>query len=211
MPVDRNAIDTQLLEIGEGERWWEYGEFRALPHILHADERILGIARGKLLTAGRVRIRPAGTWLFVATSQRLLCLKQERFSRKQIEFAAGQIDRMQQGARLRVYQISLETAQGRYRIRIAKEDAFGFAGSLAQLVPNQPARIHDAELEPRPRLPAIGGLMAKKALPSEYATRAHIDRLEATVDRLQMDVERLQQQVVFLENLLHQRADEALR
>jgi hypothetical protein len=157
-----------------------------------------------------------GAWIFVATTQRLLCLKQERFARKQVEFTAGQINRMQQGARLRAYQIVLETPQGRYRIRISKEDAFRFASCIAPLIPGQPALI-DAELATRPggmaALPGIGGIVARvsKPAPSEYATRAHADRLEATVDRLQMDVERLQQQVVFLENLLHQRAGEALR
>ena len=113
MPVDRSAIDAQLREIGEGDRWWEQREFRALPHILHADERLVGIANGTLLGVRRPRIGRAGRWLFVATSQRLICLKQERFARKQVEFAAGQISRVQQSSRLRAYQIALETAQGR--------------------------------------------------------------------------------------------------
>lgn len=219
MPVDRSAIDAQLRDIGEGDRWWEHREFRALPHILHPDERILGIVRGKLLGVRRPRIGRAGAWLFVTTNQRLICLKQERFARKQVEFAAGQITRVQQGSRLRAYQIALDTAQGRYRIRISKEDAFRFAGSIAGLVPGQP-QMMDATLEPKPLhpalaavagLPGVGRIAAKAGLlpPPEPAARAHVDRLEATVDRLQVDVERLQQQVGFLEELLRQRAAEA--
>jgi hypothetical protein len=218
MPIDRSAIDAQLREIGEGDRWWEQREFRALPHILHADERIVGIANGTLLGVRRPRVGRAGRWLFVATNQRLICLKQERFARKQVEFAAGQISRVQQSSRLRAYQIALETAQGRYRIRIGKDDAFRFAGAIAPLMPNGAAPLVDAVLEPRPRLPGmtmvaslpgVGGVMARLSAP-EYATRAHVDRLEHTVERLQLDVERLQQQVAFLEELLRQRAVEAL-
>lgn len=218
MPVDRSAIDAQLREIGEGDRWWEQREFRALPHILHADERIVGIANGTLLGVRRPRIGRAGRWLFVATNQRLICLKQERFARKQVEFAAGQISRVQQSSRLRAYQIALETAQGRYRIRIGKDDAFRFAGSVAPLMPNGGAPLVDAVLEPRPRmpgmtavasLPGVGGIMARLSAP-EYATREHVARLEHTVEHLQLDVERLQQQVAFLEELLRKRAVEAL-
>lgn len=210
MPVDRNAIDAQLREIGEGDRWWEHPEFRALPHILHPDEKILSLVRGTLLGARRPRIRPAGRWIFVATNQRLLCLKHERFARKQVEFSSGQINRMQQGNRLRAYQIIIETPQGRYRLRIAKEDAFRFAGSIGQLIPGQP-QISDAELESRPRLPGVAGIVAKVGKPAvpDYATRAHVERLESTVDRLQLDVDRLQQQVAFLEELLQKRAEGA--
>ena len=218
MPVDRSAIDAQLREIGEGDRWWEQREFRALPHVLHADERIVGIVNGKLLGARRPRIGRTGRWLFVATNQRLICLKQERFARKQVEFAAGQISRIQHSSRLRAYQITIETAQGRYRIRIEKDDAFRFAGSIAPLIPNQPAQPVDDTLEPRPRLPGmtvvaslpgVGGIMARLSAP-EYATRDQVVRLEHTVERLLLDIERLQQQVAFLEELLQRRAVEAL-
>src|SRR5690606_34155778 len=117
MPVDRGAIDAQLREIGEGGRWWEQREFRDLPYILHADERIRGIVTGRLLGPRRPRILPSGPWLLVATDQRLLGLRQERFGRKQVEIAPGQVTRMQQGSRLRSYQIVLETPLRRYRIR----------------------------------------------------------------------------------------------
>ncbi|HEY0152245.1 MAG TPA: PH domain-containing protein, partial [Longimicrobium sp.] len=167
MPVDRSAIDAQLRAIGEGDRWWEHREFRALPHILHADERILGVVRGKLLGVRRPRIGPAGAWLFVSTTQRLICLKQDRFARKQVEFAAGQITRVQQGSRLRAYQIALDTPQWRYRIRITKEDAFRFAGSIAGLVPGQP-RMMEGTLEPKPMHPAIA---AVAGLPGVDASR----------------------------------------
>lgn len=220
MPVDRGAIDAQLREIGEGERWWEQREFRTLPYVLHPDERILGIINGKLLGARRPRIRPAGPWLFVATNQRLICLKQERFARKQVEFASGQITGVRQSSRLRAYQVTIATPQGTYRIRIPKADAFRFTGALATLMQSPQVQRAGPEVELLPwlpgfntvaALPGVAGLVSKVSLLAspEYATRAHVEHVEATVERLQNDVGRLQQQVAFLEELLQKRAEEA--
>ena len=110
MPVDRGAIDAQLKEIGEGERWWEHREFRDLPYVLAPDERIQGLTRGKVLGRLRPRLPQRAAWLLVATNQRLLCLKQERFGRKQVELRVGQISAILHASRLRSYQITLETS-----------------------------------------------------------------------------------------------------
>lgn len=221
MPVDRGAIDAQLREIGEGERWWEQREFRDLPYILQADERIQGIINGKILGSWpRPRVRPSGAWLIVVTSQRLIGLKQERFGRKQVEVAAGQIKRVHESSRLRAFQIILETTQQRYRIRIPKEDAFRFSRALAPLIPDAPVQaLHPALQEwswvpgisTVAALPGVGGIVSKASLlaPPDYASRAQVARLEATVEQLQGSVERLQQQVAFLEDLLQKQAEEA--
>lgn len=220
MPVDRGSIDAQLRDIGEGERWWEHREFRDLPHILHAEERILGLTRGKLLGRRRPRVKPSGRWVIVATDQRLICLKQERFARKQVEIAASQIVAVNHRSGLRAYQITIDTPQRRYRIRIPKPDAFRFAGALGPLIP-EPAARRLQQLEPwawipgmstAASLPGVAGLLSRVTMlsPPDYATREHVERLEATVDRLLQDLERLQQQVGFLESLLEKRAAEAL-
>ena len=220
MPFDRSALDAQLREIGEGERWWEQREFRALPYILHADERILGLVNGKLLGARRPRIRPTGTWLLVVTDQRLICIKQDRFARRQLEFTAGQITSIRQNSRLRTHQIAIDTPQGTFRLRIPKEDAFRFTGALAQLLPNPPVQRIGSELEPWPwlpgaatvgTLPGVAGIVSRVAMLSApaYATRDHVERMEAVIERLQGDVERLQQQVSFLEDLLQKQAEAA--
>jgi hypothetical protein len=218
MPVDRSAIDAQLREIGEGERWWEQREFRDLPYILHPDERILGITIGKLLGRRRPRVR-AGRWLIVATGQRILCLDQGRFARKQVEIPLAHILRLSQGTGLRSHQITIETPDRRYRIRIPKADAYRFAGAIATLVPTpRQQRLHP-DLEPLAwvpgittvaALPGVAGLLSKVSSlsPPDHASREQVERLEAVVDRLQEDVERLQQQVSFLENLLQKQAEE---
>lgn len=215
MPVDRGSIDVQLREIGEGERWWEHREFRDLPHILHGDERILGLTCGKLLGRRRPRVRPSGHWVIVVTDQRLICLKQERFARKQVEIAASQIVAVNHRSGLRAYQIVIDTAERRYRIRIPKQDAFRFAGALGPLIPEPAARrLHQLEpwawipgMSTAASLPGVAGLISRVTMlsPPDYATREHVERLEATVDRLQQDLERLQQQVGFLESLLENR------
>lgn len=221
MPIDRGAIDAQLRDIGEGERWWEQREFRDLPHVLHPDERIQGIAQGKLLGVRRPRLRPARPWLIVATNLRLICLRQERFARKQVEFAAGQITRLDHRSRLRAYQITIQTPERRYRIRIGKEDAFRFLGALAPLMPPAGVRRMHPAVEPLAwipgittvaNLPGMAGIISKVSMlsPPDYASHDHVQRLEGMIDRLQNDVEQLQQNVAFLEELLQKRGNEAL-
>lgn len=220
MAVDRGAIDAQLREIGEGERWWEHREFRDLPHILHLDERLKGLAYGKLLGRRRPRFRPGGRWVIVLTDQRVICLKQERFARKQVEIAASQIVGVQHRSGLRAYQITISTAQRTYRIRIRKEDAFRFAGALAPLIPERSVRQLPPEVEAwawipgmstAASLPGVSGLLSKVSMlsPPEYATREQVERLESTVENLQQEVERLHQQVGFMESLLEKRAEGA--
>lgn len=219
MPVDRGAIDAQLREIGEGERWWEQREFRDLPHILFPDERILGMVNGKLLGRRRPRVKPSGRWLIIATDQRLLCLKQERFARKQVEIPAGQIMAIRQSSGLRTHQMVVETPQRRYRIRVPNADAFRFSGALRPLIPSPAAAGVHAE-EPWAWIPGMSTVAALTGVsavysrvsmlsPPEYATREQLERLGLTVERLQHDVERLQQQVEFLEDLLQKRAEQS--
>jgi hypothetical protein len=218
MPVDRGAIDAQLREIGEGEAWWEQREFRDLPYILREGERIRGLVIGKLLGARRPRLR-SPRWLIVATDQRLICLKQAGIARKQVEIAASEIARVQQGSRLRAYQIVIDVPPRRYRIRIRKADAFRFARSMAPLVPElQRQAAEAAQGAPLPAgggvaaLPGVGGLVSMMQRPTgDFATREHMQHVEAAVERLHEDVERLQRQVAFLESLLHQRADATFR
>jgi len=210
MPVDRGAIDAQLKEIGEGERWWEHREFRDLPYVLNPDERIQGLTSGRLRDRLRPRVLPRSPWLLVATNQRLICLKQERFGRKQVELRAGQINGMLHASRLRSYQITLETAQGRYRICIPKADAFRFIGALAPLMPT-PAQLAAGappQLPHQAGIPGLLGLVSRTALPApEYATAADLARVDGAVERLEHEVERLRQQVEFMEKLLQDRGE----
>lgn len=211
MSIDRGAIDEQLKNIGEGERWWEQREFRELPYILNEDEVMHGLIRGKVLGRRRPRLLPAGDWLIAATSQRLLCIRDERFGRKQIDVPLGQIRTMHHNTGMFAAQITLQTSERSYRLRIAKDEAFRFVGALGPLVPRPqpastarfglPAVLNAARLQALPSMPALATLPHP-----DYATRSDLLRLEGTVERLEGEVDRLQQQVNFLENLLQQRA-----
>jgi hypothetical protein len=225
MPIDRGAIDTQLGEIGEGERWWEQREFRDLPYILHPDESILGLVNGKLVGRRRPRTGMGSRWLLVVTNQRFIGLNQGRFARKQVEIPVGQITRLQQRSGFRTHQITIESAGRRYRIRIAKGEAYRFASALIPLVPEREVNRLHPDLEPLSwipgirtvaALPAVSGILSKVSSlspPDPYGGERleRVVRLEATVERLQDDLERLQQQVNFLENLLENQASERLR
>ena len=218
MPVDRSAIDRQLREIGEGDRWWEQREFRDLPHILSAEETIVGINTGWLLKPHRPRLLPAAPWLVVATNQRLICLQQERFGRKQVDIPVGQIISMHHRTRLRSCRITIETLQRKYRIRIPKGDAFRFLGVFTTLIPQTAIQSASSGITATARLPGMAGIavlpglagLASRvsALPApDYVRRAELTRVEANVERLENEIERLQQQVDFLEKLLQQRTD----
>lgn len=214
MPVDRSAIDAQLREIGEGDRWWEQREFRDLPYILNADERIRGVVIGKLLGLRRPRVFPAAAWLVVATDQRLICLREQRFGRQQVDMPLGQIRAMRHSSGVRGVQITIDTPQRKYRIRVPKADAFRFVGALAPLLPQAGAAVdvalglHGAIGAPRA---GISGLLARVTGPSaaEFVSRGELARVEDNVHRLEGEIERLQQHVEFLENLLEKRSESA--
>ena len=220
MMIDRGAIDAQLREIGEGDRWWEQREFRHLPHVLHLDERIRGLTLGKLRDRRPLRITPAAPWLFVATDQRLICLQQKRFARSQIDIVAGQVTAVRQSTGLRHYRLTLLTPSRQYRLRLPKADAFRFLAALAPLVPQPTATPLPPDLEPLSlipgfrtitTLPAVSGLVAKVSMlsPPDYATRGHVSRLETDVERLQVELEQTRQQVAFLQELLERRSEHA--
>ena len=219
MPVDRGEIDAQLREIGEGERWWEMREFRDLPHVLHPGERILGLTVGRLLGRRRPRLSNP-RWLFVATNDRLICLQQRGFARKQVEIVAGQVLRIGQSSGFRSFQISVHTPQRRYRLRIAKEDAVRFLSALAPLAPRPMQTAVHPDLEPLAwipgieavaSMPVVSGIITRVSMlsPPEYVKKDQLSELQATVEKLQHDVERLQQHVDFLEDLLEKRAKES--
>lgn len=191
MPVNRDTLDAQLREIGEGERWWEHREFRELPRVLYSGERIQALVAATLLTSRRPRLLPAAPWLVVATDQWLLCLRQGRFARQQIDLLPAQIVRVHQRSRLRAFHITLHTPLQRLRLRIAKDDAFRFASALARLAPEASA-------------PVVGGALPSAAAPAALAAPAtgagDVERLEAAVQALQHEVARLGERVAALEN-----------
>lgn len=215
MPVDRGAIDAQLREIGEGERWWELREFRALPHVLHSDERILALVEARFYPSRRSRVIGAGRWLVVATTQRLICLKQERGARRQVDITPAQVTRMQQRSRLRDFQITLETPLRTYRMRIAKSDAFRFSRALARLLPESPVHEGGDRQSRAPALPAAGQRYGTAADASGYGAGdgsgwGEIERLGATVEQLQAEVKRLQERLAVIEDELRQQPDETV-
>ncbi len=219
MPLDRGDLDAQLKEIGEGDQWWERREFRALPYVLHPDERIRCLVTGRLYGHSRPGFRP-GRWLVVVTDERILCLRQERFARRQIEFTARQLLGVQERSRLRSFQVTLRTAERRYALRVRKEDAVRLTGALASLMP-QPGGQLDAGLdawrwlpgiERIAHIPGVTGILTRVAMlsPPEDVPPRQLERLEATVERLEGEVSQLQQQVAFLEELMERRAEGAM-
>lgn len=224
MPVDRGTIDTQLKQIGEGEHWWEQREFRELPHVLREDERMVGLAEGVLLGSRMPRVKPLPRrrWLMVATDQRLICLQQERYGRKQIDIPSALITGVDHTTKLRSYQITIETTSRRYRLRIPKDQAYRFTRALAPLLPARAPQPFAwiPGMTTVASLPGVGRLVSgfNSLATADDPRRGDVERLQATVERMQgtverleVDVERLQEQVAFLENLLRSRGEAADR
>jgi hypothetical protein len=217
MAVDRGEIDQQLQAIRESDSWWEQREFRELAHLLYPGERLLGLVNGKLL--GRMpRPRTPRRWLIVATTQRLLCLHQGTFGRRQIQILPDMVTRVYHSSRVRNYQIAISTTVQSYRIRIPKAEAFRFVQALSALMPRESLHRLSPSLE---ALSWVPGMSTFAALPGvermlskatvltapEPAMRADMQRLEDTVERLQAEVDRLTEHVAFLEQLLEKRAE----
>ena len=207
MPVDRGEIDAQLREIGEGERWWEQREFRALPHILQSGERLRALVTGKLLGPRRPRLLPAPRWLVVATDRRLVCIRMERFGRQQVEVDLDRIVEIRHASRPRSYRVVIQTPHQLLRLRIRREDAFRFIGALSP-DGTGPALPGTGRAFKRYALPAVVpsllGAFSRLtgAVGADPATQAQLARVEGTVERLEAEVERLRQQVDFLESLV---------
>jgi hypothetical protein len=225
MPMDRGQIESQLREIGEGDAWWEVREFRDLPHVLQSGERIRCLLQGTLHGARRPRLRRQKPWLLVVTTERLVCLRQDRLGRQHLDLVPGAVTRVDLGSRFRRYQVTLHTARGSYRLRIARADTARFLTALAPLLPELlgPRLNPEVGMLPGPelgvlaaipgmttvaRLPGFSGVISRVALlsPPEPPTGAgELARLGAAVEALQEEVERLREQVGFLEELLARR------
>jgi hypothetical protein len=206
MPVDRGAIDQQLRALGEASRWNER-ELRDLPAVLHADETILAISRGKLARLRWMR----RSWLIVVTSERLLCLRSSGRSWRQLEVSASQIARV--ALRIGVFRgrVIVVTMGNTYRVLVPRADAYKLLAAISSIAqsgeqaisgfgPTRVARrvidhmlaMPAAALDPQPAGPPVQRILPDPAR-------------ERRLDMLEEQVQQLQQQVDFLEQLLRER------
>jgi len=208
MPIDRGIIDQQLQALRESSHWWEQREMRDLPAVMHADETMLAISRGKI---GRPRFlrRP---WLIVVTDRRLLCLRSAVGSGwRQLEVPAEQITRvaLRVGA-FRGRVIVVAGAQT-YRLLVRRPDAYKVMSAISSLgKPSNeavfgfaPTRVVRRVMDHMLALPAVAlnPLEPKPESPRRNEQPKNDERVQALED----EIEQLRQQVQFLEDLLRQR------
>jgi hypothetical protein len=208
MPIDRGLVDQQLQALGEGSRWWNQRELRDLPTVLHADERILAISRGKLARVRWFR----STWLIVVTNTRLLALRSiGGRGWRQAEVNAGQIVRL--ALRVGPFRGRVLVVAGgfTYRLLVPRADAYKLMDALSSTVgpppetfsPFGPARMFRRVIDHVLALPAVA--LNPGAPPEPPPPAPDNSALEQRVQFLEEQVELLQQQVDFLEQLLRQR------
>ena len=206
MPIDRGTIDQQLRELGETSRWDER-ELRDLPAVLHADETILAISRGKL---ARVRWMRRSR-LIVVTNERLLCMRSSGRSWRQLEVSASQIARV--ALRIGVFRgrVIVLTTGNTYRLLVPRGDAYKLLAALSGLATSGeqaisgfgPTRIARRVIDHVLAMPAAA---LDPQPPGPSTQRALRDPArERRLDILEDQVQQLQQQVDFLERLLRER------
>lgn len=211
MPLDRGIIDQQLQDLGEGSRWWDVRELRDLPAVLHPNERILAVSRGKIARGRWLR----RLWLIVVTDERLVCLRSgQGTSWRQVELPASQITR----AALRVGPFKgrvLVVGGGRkHRLLVPRTDAHKLLSALSllntaanrQVIGFAPARMVRQVIDHMLALPAVA--LAPEARASLPPAPAADPRLEGRIESLEEQVRVLEEQVDFLEKLLRERHTE---
>jgi hypothetical protein len=207
MPIDRGVIDQQLQALGESPRWWEQREFRDLPAVLHADERMLAISRGKI---ARVRLMRR-SWLIVVTERRLLCLRSAGGTGwRQLEVSGGQITRV--ALRIGPFHGRVVMVAGghTYRLLVPRAHSYKLSSALLTLGPAagdarsgfRPTLMVRRVLDHVLALPAIALSpdAPGESVPASSGTSAFDERIQS----LENEVEELREQIRFLEQLLHQ-------
>lgn len=191
--------------LGESARW-DQRELRDLPAVLHADEHILAISRGKI---ARVRMMRR-SWLIVITDQRLLCIRSSGRTWRQLEVPASQISRAALRIGLFRGRVIVVTTAHTYKLLVPRADAYKLLEALSSLASNGeqaisfgPTRIVRRVVDHVLAMPAAAmNPNAKLPVPRPPVDSSVRDR---RIDLLEEQVQQLQQQVDFLEQLLRER------
>lgn len=208
MPIDRGVIDQQLLALRESSQWWDQREFRDLPAVLHSDESIVALSRGKIARVRWLR----RTWLIVVTDRRIVCLRSAgRTGWRQLELSAGQIERVALRVGLFRGRVLVVAGGQTFRLLVPRADAYKLMTALSTLGSHAkdtftgfgPTRIVRRVMDHVLALPAAAldpaGPRQIQAPPAPPAVT------EQRVQSLEEEVQELRQQVDFLEQLLRQR------
>jgi hypothetical protein len=208
MPMDRGELDEQLQSIGEGSRWWDTRELRDLPGLLHREERILALVRGKV---GRVRVvrKP---WLVVVTDHRLLCVRSARHAGwKQFEVSADQVRRVALRIGLFRGRVLLATGGDTYRVLAPRAEAYKLYAAVSSLTRSNrdslqgfgPTRMVRRVFDHVLGLPAAA--FGPDREPARAPQPADTSLLDRRVELLEEHINELQRQVEFLEDLLRRK------
>ena len=216
MPMDRGAVDQQLQSLGDSNRWWDLRELRDLPAVLHADENVLAISRGKIARIRLVR----RYWLIVVTDQRIVCIRSARGRGwRQIEIDAEMIDRVALRVgpfkgRVRIW------SQGiKYKLLVPRMDAYRIVTALSglgspaneALMGFAPARMVRRMMDHVLALPAATFQPQMTGVRAIAPAAAKDPAVEQHVHELEDQVAQLKEQVEFLEQLLRERQASAGR
>lgn len=179
--------------------------------MLHANEHILAISRGKIARLRWLR----RSWLIVVTEKRIICLRSaNRTSWRQLEVDTAQISRV--ALRVGPFRGRVLVVAGghNYRLLMPRTDAYKVFAAISSL--ESTAKAVDSDFAPvrmvRRMVEHVLALPA--AAVSPYTPKPASKALAPPADAAESDerfqslgeeMEELRQQVSFLEQLLHQR------
>ncbi len=216
MAIDRGILDEQLRQLGEPSRWWDQRELRDLPLVLHPDEHIVGMSRGKV---ARVRMLRR-SWLIVITDRRLLCIRSgSRRSWRQIEIDVRQIARVAMRVGPFRGRVLIVADGNKYRLLVPRADAYKLHAALLQVASpaNEksigfgPARMVRRMVDHVLALPAVAldpQPVARALTAGPAGAAAAVAEKEGRDQRaheMEQQMQQLRDQVDFLEQLLRER------
>lgn len=214
MPIDRGILEQQLHGLRESSRWWEERELRDLPAILHSNEQVLAVSRGKLARIRWLR----KSWLIVVTDQRLICVQSSRrISWRQMDVPASHVTRVTLSIGVFKARVYLIAGGQRYRMLVPRADGYklltaisswGPAGkdAMAGFGPSlMVRRVVDHVLA----LPSIALDPNTPALAPKPPAPQVAKAPDPQVEVLEDQVEELRRHIDFLEELLKERHQSA--
>ncbi len=225
MAVDRALLDRQLAELPESARWAVRPEVQDLANLLTPGERVVTGVTGWLIESGKLAMR---TWLIIATSQRLFCLRKVGDAGlRKVEMPISVMRAAYTDARLGYHEVIVESSGPKIVVSgMAKESAVLLAAALnAQMQVTKERRnevtkerSNEATLEREMEdadqaalMPAEVPTLVNIAVVAgqEVVSRAEVTALAEQVQRLEAELQHARKRLAAVEDVIRKAAARA--
>ena len=224
MAVDRALLDRQLAELPESARWAVRPEVQDLANLLTPGERVVTGVTGWLIESGKLAMR---TWLIIATSQRLLCLRKVGDAGlRKVEMPISVMRAAYTDARLGYHEVIVDSSGPKIVVSgMAKESAVLLAAALnAQMQvtkersnegtkerTNEATKERSNEDTLERGMPAEVPTLANIAVVAgqDAVSRAEVTALAEQVQRLEAELQHTRKRLAAVEDVIRKAAARA--